>query len=417
MSVDHDGGLPAPRTPRGYLDQDERGRVVQDPVIQGPVIQGWCPGALRPMPSGDGLVVRLRVPMGRLLPDQAAGIAALAARHGSGVLDLSARANLQLRGVTEAGHAPLIAGLRGLGLIDADVAVETRRNVMVQPFWQPGDASAQVAADLTARLAAPDAPDLPGKFGFAVDCGARRVLEEAASDIRIERQGDALLLRPDGSALAQPVTVENAATAALDLARWFLASGGVQAGRGRMAALLARAEAPALPPGFSLATAPARFTARPGPAPGGLLLGFAFGQLNADLLAALARLGPLRLTPWRMLLIEGLAEAPALPGLISDPADPLLNMIACTGAPGCLQAQQPTRDLARALAPHLADLHAGLTHISGCAKGCAHPGAAPLTLTATPTGFALIHHGTAASPALSHHTAAEILARPERLIP
>lgn len=410
MSVDRDGGLPAPRTPRGYLGQDKGGPGAQGPVLQGPVIQGWCPGALRPMLSGDGLVVRLRVPMGRLLPEQAAAVAELAARHGSGVLDLSARANLQLRGVTEAGHAPLIAGLRGLGLIDADVAAETRRNVMVQPFWQPGDASAQVAADLQARLAAPDAPDLPGKFGFAVDCGARRVLDAAACDIRIERQGDTLLLRPDGSARARAVTVANAATAALDLARWFLAAGGVQAGRGRMVALLARG---ALPPGFDVPTRPAPFTACPGPAPGGLLAGFAFGQLSADLLAALARLGPLRLTPWRMLLIEGLAEAPPLPGLIADPADPLLRVVACTGAPGCLQGHQPTRDLARALAPHAT----GLLHISGCAKGCAHPGPAPVTLTATSTGFALIHHGTAASPALSHHSAAEILARPELLRP
>ena len=29
-------------------------------------IKGWCPGALRPMQSGDGLVVRIRPPTGRL---------------------------------------------------------------------------------------------------------------------------------------------------------------------------------------------------------------------------------------------------------------------------------------------------------------------------------------------------------------
>ncbi|HEX9857735.1 MAG TPA: precorrin-3B synthase, partial [Paracoccaceae bacterium] len=60
----------------------------------GPVIQGWCPGALRPMLSGDGLVVRVRPRLGRLTPDQAAGIAALARAHGTGLLDLSARANV-----------------------------------------------------------------------------------------------------------------------------------------------------------------------------------------------------------------------------------------------------------------------------------------------------------------------------------
>src|SRR4029077_14251788 len=45
-------------------------------------IKGWCPSALRPMPSGDGLVVRLRPRGGRLSSAQAAGIAELAARHG-----------------------------------------------------------------------------------------------------------------------------------------------------------------------------------------------------------------------------------------------------------------------------------------------------------------------------------------------
>ncbi|MGY4427317.1 sulfite reductase beta subunit-like hemoprotein [Bradyrhizobium sp. JR6.1] len=47
-------------------------------------IKGWCPGALRPMQSGDGLVVRIRPRGGRLDAAQAAGIAELAARYGNG---------------------------------------------------------------------------------------------------------------------------------------------------------------------------------------------------------------------------------------------------------------------------------------------------------------------------------------------
>ncbi|MEO6855833.1 MAG: hypothetical protein ABI410_07150, partial [Rhodoferax sp.] len=70
-----------------------------------PQTQGWCPGALRPMLSGDGLVVRVRPYAGRLTPAQAAGIAALARQHGNGMLDLTSRANLQLRGVHPESHA------------------------------------------------------------------------------------------------------------------------------------------------------------------------------------------------------------------------------------------------------------------------------------------------------------------------
>ena len=63
-----------------------------------PIIQGWCPGALRPMPSGDGWVIRVRPPNGRLAPNQAREIARLARAHGNGVIDLSSRANIHLRG-------------------------------------------------------------------------------------------------------------------------------------------------------------------------------------------------------------------------------------------------------------------------------------------------------------------------------
>ena len=55
-----------------------QGPISQGPIIQGPIIQGWCPGALRPMASGDGLVVRVRAHGGRLSQAQARGIADLA---------------------------------------------------------------------------------------------------------------------------------------------------------------------------------------------------------------------------------------------------------------------------------------------------------------------------------------------------
>ena len=110
---------------------------------------------------------------------------------------------------------------------------------------------------------------------------------------------------------------------------------------------------------------------------------------------ALATLGALRLTPWRMLLVEGLQHAPLdIPGLVIQPFDARLRVVACTGAPGCLQAAAPTRALARALASSVPE--GQLLHVSGCSKGCAHPSAA-LTLVATPAGFNLIRHGKAAA--------------------
>ncbi len=70
------------------------------------MIRGWCPGALQPMESGDGWVVRIRPPGGRPGRAQAQAIADAAQTHGNGVIELTGRANLQLRGVTPATHAP-----------------------------------------------------------------------------------------------------------------------------------------------------------------------------------------------------------------------------------------------------------------------------------------------------------------------
>ena len=364
--------------------------VVQGPLVKGPIIQGWCPGALRPMASGDGLVVRVRPHAGRLSPAQAAGIAAAAQAHGNGLIDLSARGNVQLRGVTEASHPALIADLTRLGLIDRDLAGESRRNITVAPFVR-ADALA-----LALEEALAEAPDLPGKFGFVLDVGAERWLEGASGDMRIERGAEGgLILRADGLPTGRAVTEDEAAARALEMARWFVAAGGMAQGRGRMAALIARGVLPPDDLRGEMAPAPAMPAPGPGLRAEGALVALAFGQLEAGTLAALAGLGhDLRLTPWRMLLVEGAAALPDLPGLVTDPAAPILRVIACTGAPGCPQALAPTRDLARRLAPLVPG--GAILHVSGCAKGCALPRPAPLVLTATAKGFRLIRDDVAA---------------------
>ena len=64
-------------------------------------VKGWCPGALRPMLSGDGLIVRIRPFCGAFSLEQARGLADLARRLGNGHIDLTRRANLQLRGLSD----------------------------------------------------------------------------------------------------------------------------------------------------------------------------------------------------------------------------------------------------------------------------------------------------------------------------
>ncbi|MDZ4087632.1 MAG: precorrin-3B synthase [Tabrizicola sp.] len=364
-------------------------------------IKGWCPGALRPMQSGDGLVTRIRPPLGRLTPQQAQAIAKAAKTHGNGIIDLSARANLQLRGVTETSHPRLIDDLRAQCLIDPDIETESLRNLIVTPF-RDAETSA-LAATLTAALA--KMPKLPGKFGFALDTGPCLVLTQASADIRVERTADGrLILRPEGHPLGQPVT--DLAQDVSALAEWFVAHGGISNGRGRMAALIAKGH---IPPNCTLAPAQPLPTPLPGLHPAGALIALAFGQMRAETLHALAALNhEIRPTPWRMLLLVGATTLPTIPGLITDPADAILRITACTGAPACPQALGDTRQLARHLAPHLAATQT--LHLSGCPKGCAHPSAAATTLTATGAGYDLIRNGTASdTPSLRGLTPQAIL--------
>jgi len=375
-----------------------------------PLVKGWCPGALRPMPSGDGLVVRVRAHGGRLTQAQARGLADLAARHGNGLIDLSARANLQLRGIRD--HAAVLTELATLGLIDSDQAIEARRNLLVSPFWRQGDGTQDLACELEQALATSDLA-LPGKFGFALECGETPVLRHASADIRIEKAGETYLLLADGARLAAPATRDSVVPEAIHLARWFLETGGAQDGRGRMREHLARGAT--LPPHFTLPAICATETA-PGPAitPAGALVALPFGQTDSHTLATLADLAPLRLTPWRMLLLEGLGTMPDLPGIITAPTDPLLRVTACSGAPGCAQALAPVRDLARQLAPSVPE--GAMLHVSGCAKGCAHPAAADITLVARGQDFALGYGCTAKDTPDNAFTPAQLLADPTLLM-
>ena len=357
-------------------------------------IKGWCPGALRPMRSGDGLVVRIRPRGGRLSQAQALGIAELSDRFGNGRIDLTNRANLQIRGVDDEGHTPLIEHLARLGLLDADAQSEALRNIVVAPFWLKGEDTPSLAAELELALAARHLA-LPVKFGFAVDCGAERALAAASADIRIERgMKGGLIVRADGTLRGLAATRSDVVKVALDLAEWFIASGGTTDGRNRMAAHIAAGARVPNDLAGSVVPTPVMPQPRPGLHAAGALVGLAFGQLSAAALRALAiEADGLRLTPWRMLLVEGLREMPEGDEIVTRADDPILRVVACSGAPTCPEAHADTRALGVALASQLpADAR---LHLSGCAKGCAHPGPAPITLVATTHGFDLIRNGSA----------------------
>lgn len=352
------------------------------------MVKGWCPDAWHPMAAGDGLLVRVRPPMGRIDTAQLVGLSEAAATHGNGLIDLTSRANLQIRGVSEQGWRPLVERLVSLGLTDADPVMESRRALMVAPDWRAGDDTARIAGELVGRLA--ELPELPAKAGFLIDAGHAPQLIGEAGDFRIERGADGgLSLRADGRALGVHVAVGQEVDRLIALAHWFVASGGPAAGR------MARHAAP-LPDWAQgqIVLASAAMPVRPGAHPMGFAYGVPFGQIEAPMLAELAT-GAIRLTPWRTLIVEGDAGR-SIRGLLHDPLDPLLRVDACPGTPRCPQASVETRLLARRIAPHVD----GRLHVSGCAKGCACATAADLCIIGRDGHYDIARNAKAGSPPL-----------------
>jgi sulfite reductase beta subunit-like hemoprotein len=98
---------------------------------QNVLIKGWCPSLEHPMATGDGLLVRIPIKFGRVTAAVLRQIADLSIRYGNGHLDLSARGNLQLRGVSEQTYEPLRIALAKLGFEkDAPLAIITATTII-----------------------------------------------------------------------------------------------------------------------------------------------------------------------------------------------------------------------------------------------------------------------------------------------
>ena len=366
------------------------------------VVKGWCPDAWRPMMAGDGLLIRVKPRLGRLTRDAVAGLSAAATAYGSGEIDLTRRANLQIRGVSEAGWPKLRDRLIDAGLVDDHAEREGARNLLVAPDWCEGDDTHRIASAFLERIA--ELPQLGGKIGFVIDTGRVPVLTREPGDFRLERAADgAIMLRADGRSTGRPVGRGQEVDALLALAHWFAASGGAQAGR------MARHATPL--PAWAVgdaAPAPPGPPCRPGRWHGGTAYGLAFGRIGAQaLLRAVDGQAGVRLTPWRVLLVEGVFAAIDEPDLLSGPAAALLRVDACPGRPACPQASVESRALARRLAP-LVD---GDLHVSGCAKGCARSAPADVLLTGRAGRYDLALNARAgAEPLRAGLTAAELLA-------
>lgn len=379
--------------------------------------RGWCPSTLRPMQTGDGWLVRLHPPGAVLTPAQLIRIAALAREHGNGLIEISARGNMQLRGVTAQSHPALVAVLLGEHLVDEHDGDGPQRLTLTSPLAGEGElidaAVLAEAIEVRGRRVA----GLPAKLLIIVDDGGAMALDEFACDLRLLAIAtDRVVIGlPDGS-WRGPIAVADAAEVVETMLHRF-------AGHHAQARETIRRLRDLSPEALaSLCDLPETDAPPPRPAPrraGLFALGtgrFAataalpFGRCDAATLAALGHAAEaqgaraLRLSPWRGLACLDLSEAAARAwlgaagglGLITRDEDPRLSVQACAGKPACLRAEAEAMSDAARLAEAAAPLLArGLSlHVSGCAKSCAHPGTSDLTLVGREGRYDVVLHGT-----------------------
>lgn len=284
-----------------------------------------CPGVLRLHAAADGLLARVRLPGGRI---DARGLRAVAAgaRLGNGIVELTSRASLQIRGLAD---DRLVAALTAGGLLPAP-SHERVRNILASPLAAP--AVDRLVAELDRALCAdPELARLSGRFLFAVEDGSG--LHGRAADATITVGG--------------PVGVRGALQAAR---------------RGR------RIPGPMAPAHLRLGTARLPDGRR------AVTVMPPLGRLSPEQLDGLAELGPeVRVGVGRTVTAFDV-EPGALRalGFVDDPDSGWFGLTACAGLGACVRAERDVRGEAARRAAHR---RAGdpPEHHAACARNCGAP--------------------------------------------
>ncbi|PWK69181.1 precorrin-3B synthase [Aminobacter sp. AP02] len=375
--------------------------------------RGACPALSAPMQTGDGLLVRINPLAGELSSRTLIELAESAARHGNGIVEVTARGSIQIRGLTEDSACLLAGEVDTLGIaVRTGVPVDTSPLGGIDPaeVADPAPLAAAIRAGIEdAGLASRLGPkvsivvDGRGQIGLAAIMGDVRLVAADATRWRISVGGDeaaaTFIGEHDGVA---------ACAVALDTLRAVATMG--REGRGRDLGLPQSADESKPEP---LPTT--------GSSPIGILpladdrivlgVGLPFGSIDAQTLIAFCTVATelgatgIRPAPGRTLLVMGLASASADTltatatslGLVTSPADARIRIAACPGAPACASGMIAARDVAADIAAELGEsLDPTLSlHVSGCAKGCAHPGPATVTIVGDEKGAAFVVGGTA----------------------
>lgn len=370
-----------------------------------------CPGVVVTHEAQDGHLARIRVPGGRLSAGQLEAVAEFSV-GGNGIVEITGRANLQVRGLAPG------CGAAGGRLLDAVGLLPSRehervRNILANPLAGRHPSSLvdtdDVVDDLDHRLCA-DATlgALPSRFLFAVDDGSGVLLGQRADVTLVaERVGPGtpmFRLVLDGVRTDERVRADQAGAAALAAAHAFLQArdahgggawrvseipGGAAALAGHLGVRLEpdtdRRGIPVIRPGiveqrdgdFAVtALAP-------------------LGRLTRETLHVLAAVvrrhgDGVRISPWRTLTLVDVAPVRRgaarrdleVAGLVAEPGSGWEGLSACAGLGACAKANADVR-VAAARRVLDRDGESPAEHWSGCERRCGESPAVAVSAVAT----------------------------------
>ena len=152
--------------------------------------RGACPGLSAPMPTGDGLLVRL-MPIGTVALDAFAGLCAAARTRGNGVIEITSRGSIQIRGLSAASAPRLATDIAALGIAAEDgipVLTNPLAGIDAEEIFDAGALAAKLRRALAdASLATRLAP----KVSVAIDGGGTLDLAEGlAADVRLRAEAN-----------------------------------------------------------------------------------------------------------------------------------------------------------------------------------------------------------------------------------
>jgi ferredoxin-nitrite reductase len=397
-----------------------------------------CPGLFSPTLAQDGVLSRIRIPGGILNGEQCAAIATLSNQYGNSLVQVTNRANLQLRGLKTKLPSNALQHLQAVALASPIPELDGIRNIMSSPTAGI-DPQALVDTRPLVRewnrtlMSRPDFAVLSQKFSVCFDGGEAVGVGDRPNDVtlvatKIEDSIQFRLHLSTGERGESPqdvgVSVKEGEAIALltaltEVYRDYILQQSSQRKPPRLRTLLRDwgvdryLKTISQQMNFPLKTENwhrlnaipyAHLGIHPQRQAGFYYVGVSLplGQLQTQQLQALAHLseqfgeGSLRLTPWQTVIVPNVLTSQVAQvqqqieacGLQTCATHPSSAMVACSGTSGCSAAVANTQRHAQVLMAYLGrslvlDRPINI-HFSGCDKSCAQHQAGDITLVGIP---------------------------------